>query len=87
MKIMCYPNHSHKLLLIAFLFIPVQLLFAQPFDLLLKGGHVIDPQNKIDGNMDIAILNGKIAQVGGNILAANSKKVTLKPFSCKIIKN
>jgi dihydroorotase len=75
MKFMCYPNHSHNLLLIAFLFIPFHLLFAQPFDLLLKGGHVIDPKNKIDAKMDIAILNGKISQVGVDIPAANSKKV------------
>jgi len=50
-------------------------LCAQPgYDLLLKGGHVIDPKNGIDGVMDVAISGGKIARVGGNIPAADAKK-------------
>lgn len=39
---------------------------AQPlptYDLLLRGGHVIDAKNKIDGVMDVAIKDGKIARV------------------------
>ena len=31
------------------------------FDLLLKGGHVIDPANGIDATMDVGIIDGKIA--------------------------
>ncbi|HTI94792.1 MAG TPA: amidohydrolase/deacetylase family metallohydrolase [Puia sp.] len=50
-------------------------LSAQPYDLLLKGGHMIDPKNKIDGNMDLAITAGKIAQVAPSIPATNAKKV------------
>ncbi len=38
-----------------------------PFDLLLKGGHVIDPANNIDGSRDVAIRGGKIAQVAEDI--------------------
>ena len=34
---------------------------AQEIEILLKGGHVIDPKNKIDAPMDVAIANGKIA--------------------------
>ena len=30
---------------------------------LLKGGHVIDPKNNIDSQMDVAIANGKILKV------------------------
>jgi dihydroorotase len=44
-------------------------------DILLKGGHVIDPKNKIDSKMDVAITNGKISQVAENIPAAEAKKV------------
>ena len=36
-------------------------------DILLKGGHVIDPKNNIDGIMDVAIKDGKIARVEKNI--------------------
>ena len=51
---------------------------AQPsvaIDLLLKGGHVIDPKNNIDGVMDVAIAEGKILSVAQNIPAAGAKKV------------
>src|SRR6185369_15736415 len=40
---------------------------AQQYDLLLKGGHVIDPRNNIDANMDVAVAGGKIAAVAANI--------------------
>ena len=33
------------------------------YDLLLKGGHVIDPANQRDGMLDVAIAGGKIAAV------------------------
>ena len=33
------------------------------YDLLLKGGHVIDARNNIDTLMDVAIRDGKIARV------------------------
>ncbi len=48
---------------------------AQEIDILLKGGHVIDPKNKIDSQMDVAITNGKILKVAGDIPAKNAKKV------------
>jgi dihydroorotase len=46
-----------------------------PVDILLKGGHVIDPKNKIDGIMDVAIGGGKILLVSADIPVANAKKV------------
>lgn len=46
-----------------------------PNAILIKGGHVIDPKNGIDAIMDIAILDGKIAQVAKNLKAADSAKV------------
>jgi dihydroorotase len=48
---------------------------AQEIDILLKGGHVIDPANKIDSEMDVAIANGKILKVSPDISPVNAKKV------------
>jgi dihydroorotase len=38
-----------------------------PYELVLKGGHVIDPKNGIDRVMDVAISGGKIARVAPNL--------------------
>jgi dihydroorotase len=45
------------------------------YDLLLKGGHVIDPANHVDGRFDVAISGGKIAAVDQDIPAAQAGKV------------
>jgi dihydroorotase len=45
------------------------------YDLLLKGGHVIDPANHIDEVRDVAISAGKIAAVEKNIPANLAGKV------------
>ncbi len=45
------------------------------YDLLLKGGHVIDPANHVDDVRDVAILQGKIAAVEKNIPAEQAGKV------------
>ncbi|MFC1692589.1 amidohydrolase/deacetylase family metallohydrolase [Candidatus Latescibacterota bacterium] len=45
------------------------------YDILLKGGHVIDPANNINSIRDVAVANGKIARVDNNIPAAEAKKV------------
>lgn len=50
-------------------------LIAQEYDLLLKGGHVIDPKNNISKVMDVAVAGGKIARVAENIPAAQAKNV------------
>lgn len=50
-------------------------LTAQQYDLLIKGGHVIDPKNEIDSAMDVAISGGKIARVAAIIPAAQAKKI------------
>ena len=46
----------------------------QKYDLLLRGGHVIDPRNKIDAIRDVAIANGKIAAVAEKIDPAGAFK-------------
>jgi dihydroorotase len=45
------------------------------YDILLKGGHVIDPKNGIDRPMDVAIASNKIAAVAPDISALQAKKV------------
>ena len=49
-------------------------LGAQPYDLVIKGGHVIDPKNNRNGIMDVAVAGGRIAKVGGVIAAAEGKR-------------
>jgi dihydroorotase len=45
------------------------------YDLLLKGGHVIDPSQDLREALDIAVENGKIAKVAANIPAAEARRV------------
>jgi len=53
------------------------VMFAQAphYDLLLKGGHVIDPANHIDEVRDVAVFQGKIAAVEKHIPADQAGKV------------
>jgi len=46
-----------------------------PYDLLLKGGHVIDPANHIDRVMDVGVKGDKIAAVEADIPTSHAKKV------------
>ncbi|MDX1982563.1 MAG: amidohydrolase/deacetylase family metallohydrolase [Bryobacteraceae bacterium] len=51
-------------------------LLAQPsYDLLLKGGHVIDPKNKISAIRDVAIHDRRVVEVAPAIPAARARKV------------
>ena len=54
--------------------LPGGALFAQPYDLLIKGGHVIDPANEIDAVMDVAVSGDTIAAVAENIPSDQAKK-------------
>src|SRR5256712_13848269 len=50
-------------------------LFAQTaYDLLLKGGHLIDPKNKISAVRDVAIRDGMIAAVARDIPTEQARK-------------
>ncbi len=52
-----------------------QAAAPQPeFDLLLKGGHVIDPRNRLNERRDVAIRNGRIAAVEREIAATRALK-------------
>jgi len=70
----CSTRYQSLILLIACLW-SFNTAHAQQIDILLKGGHVIDPKNKIDEQMDVAIVKGKIAQVAKDIPTNNAKQV------------
>ncbi|MCE6993143.1 amidohydrolase/deacetylase family metallohydrolase [Dyadobacter sp. CY323] len=63
-----------RLFLLLFLSVPV-ISMAQSYDIVIKGGHVIDPKNSINSVMDVAIKEGKIAQVAKNIPAGEGKQL------------
>jgi dihydroorotase len=44
------------------------------YDLLLKGGHVIDPKNRINAARDVSIKDGKIAAVAASIPSTQARK-------------
>ena len=57
-------------------------MLAQPsrppstrYDLLIRGGRVVDPSQRIDRVLDVAIAGGRIAAVGANLPAANAADV------------
>ncbi len=47
---------------------------AQDYDILIKGGYLIDAKNGIADTMDVAIMDGKIAGVAKNIPENQAKK-------------
>ena len=47
----------------------------QPYDLVLKGGHLIDPKNEVNQIRDVGITGGKIARVAENIPPGEARKV------------
>ncbi len=48
---------------------------AQDYDLLIRGGRVLDPKNGIDAVMDVAVAGGKIARVAAGISPASARTV------------
>jgi dihydroorotase len=48
---------------------------GQDYDILIKNGHLIDPKNKIDQKMDVAVTDGKIAKVATNIPETSAKTI------------
>ena len=62
--------------LVTILGMPDNTLGQSPrYDLLLKGGHVIDPANNVDAVMDVAVVKDKIAGVEKDIPASQAGKV------------
>ena len=67
-----------SLLVGAGLCLHVTAVHAQPaYDLVLRGGHVIDPANELDAVMDVAIRDGRIARVAKEIPAEQVSKAVL----------
>jgi len=50
-------------------------LAAAKYDLIVKGGRVIDPSRKLDAIRDVAIANGRIAAVAANIPAGAAETI------------
>jgi len=66
-----------KLLACSALVLASSAVAAQPlpaYDLLLRGGHVIDAKNHIDAVMDVAIKDGRIAQVAPSLKSTDAIK-------------
>lgn len=57
------------------LFALASVLCAQEYDLLIRGGHVVDPKNKISAVRDVAIAGDRIAAVESKIDPAKARKV------------
>ena len=45
------------------------------FDLVIQGGHLIDPKNDLNGSADIAIKDGLVAAVADRIRCSSAKVV------------
>jgi dihydroorotase len=69
------PSHLLKFFLLLGVWSSVALHAQESYDLVLKGGHVIDPRNGIDAVRDVAIKDHKIAQVAEHIEAGPGTKV------------
>jgi dihydroorotase len=57
-----------------FLLIAACAAAQTPYDLLLKGGHVIDVKNNLSATRDVAIAQGRIAAVALNIPPSQARK-------------
>ena len=60
---------------VALLLVPSAVFAQQHFDVLLKGGRVIDPRNALDSVMDVGIRDHKIAAIEKSIPASAAEKV------------
>ena len=56
-------------------FLPIMATAQEKYDLLLRGGRLIDPKNKINAIRDLAIADGKIAAVAEKVDPAEAFKV------------
>ena len=68
-------NIRQRIVILFCLLLPGTAAAQAKYDLLLRGGHLIDPKNKINAVRDIAILDGKVAAVAERIAPAEAFKV------------
>src|SRR6202166_4844152 len=59
----------------AFVRIPDLLSAAAKYDLIIKGGRIIDPSRKLDAIRDVAIADGRIAAIAANISAGAAETI------------
>src|SRR6185312_7961339 len=52
--------------------LPAPLLAANKYDVVIRGGRVIDPSQRIDRVADVAVRDGKIAAIGSGFPAAHT---------------
>jgi dihydroorotase len=64
-----------KTIILLLLFFGLQYSFAQQYQIIIKGGHVIDPKNKIDEILDVAISHGRILKIAKKIDTINAQQV------------
>ena len=64
-----------RLLVLSAFVLTIGIVHAQTYSIVIKGGQVIDPKNKINELMDIAIKDGRIVQVAKNIDPKLAKQV------------
>ena len=67
--------YKTRLLILSLLFLIGSYVQAQNYNIVIKGGHVIDPKNNINEIMDVAVKDGKIALVAKNIDGKQAKQV------------
>ncbi len=73
---MHHIKESLRRFIVLFLFLfSLFNLQAQNLDILLKGGHLIDPKNAINEVMDVGIMDGKIALIAKEINSDEAKKL------------
>ena len=58
---------------IAAIGMPRETLAADPYDVLITGGRVIDPASRLDAVRDVAIARGRIAAVSARISGTGSR--------------
>jgi dihydroorotase len=59
---------------LVFLLVVLASAQEQQYDLIFKGGHVIDPKNNLDGVRDVAVRDGKIAAVAASLPVGAARK-------------
>jgi dihydroorotase len=64
-----------KSIILFLLFFKLPCSFAQQYQMIIKGGHVIDPKNNIDAVLDVAIGNGRILRIAKDIDTINAHHV------------
>jgi dihydroorotase len=70
--------HKIKLIFLSLTLFLVNTVDAQTtylYSIIIKGGHVIDPKNKIDEVFDVAVNEGKIVKLAKNIDAKEGRQI------------